>query len=266
MIRFSLPVFGVLIILAGQAPALPPSPAAADQESSRSRIDLKSYREVPALLADFGGWLLKREFTRQLIGMADGSAMSGKSGWWGPGQGRYNWKWLADRFDLDGDGKISRDEFDGDARLFQRLDRDGDGYITAEDFDWSPASAFLRQTQQAIMLFYALDGNSNGRISREEWDKLFERLAKDKGFITQDDMRGLFPKPAATKGPKVAGPSMKVLLYGQLTGELGSMMEGPGVNERAPDFKLATHDGKERYSLSQFRGKKPVVLIFGSFT
>ena len=33
------------------------------------------------------------------------------------------------------------------------------------------------------------------------------------------------------------------------------------MNEPAPDFKLSTFDGKE-YSLKDFKGKKPVVLIF----
>lgn len=34
----------------------------------------------------------------------------------------------------------------------------------------------------------------------------------------------------------------------------------------APDFTLITREGKGRVSLSEFRGKKPVVLIFGSYT
>lgn len=34
----------------------------------------------------------------------------------------------------------------------------------------------------------------------------------------------------------------------------------------APDFALKTLDGTETIRLSDFRGKKPVVLIFGSFT
>lgn len=38
------------------------------------------------------------------------------------------------------------------------------------------------------------------------------------------------------------------------------------LNELAPDFTLLGKDGKETLSLSQFRGKKPVVLMFGSCT
>ena len=40
----------------------------------------------------------------------------------------------------------------------------------------------------------------------------------------------------------------------------------PKVGEMAPDFELKTSDGKRSVKLSSFRGKQPVVLIFGSFT
>ena len=38
------------------------------------------------------------------------------------------------------------------------------------------------------------------------------------------------------------------------------------VGDAAPDFKLKTKDGSREVQLSSFKGKKPVVLIFGSFT
>ena len=34
----------------------------------------------------------------------------------------------------------------------------------------------------------------------------------------------------------------------------------------APDFDLADADGQERVRLSDFNAKKPVALVFGSFT
>ncbi len=36
--------------------------------------------------------------------------------------------------------------------------------------------------------------------------------------------------------------------------------------DTAPDFDLPREDGKENVRLSQFRGKKPVALVFGSYT
>src|SRR5688500_17692397 len=38
------------------------------------------------------------------------------------------------------------------------------------------------------------------------------------------------------------------------------------VGDEAPDFKLKTTDAKEEVLLSSFRGRKPVVLVFGSYT
>jgi hypothetical protein len=38
------------------------------------------------------------------------------------------------------------------------------------------------------------------------------------------------------------------------------------VGDAAPDFSLETYDRKSRVQLSAFRAKKPVVLVFGSYT
>jgi hypothetical protein len=38
------------------------------------------------------------------------------------------------------------------------------------------------------------------------------------------------------------------------------------VGDTAPDFRLPALDKKSEVSLSSFRGSKPVVLIFGSYT
>lgn len=38
------------------------------------------------------------------------------------------------------------------------------------------------------------------------------------------------------------------------------------VGDEAPDFRLSTLDNTSQISLSSFRGSKPVVLVFGSYT
>src|SRR5271168_3303516 len=38
------------------------------------------------------------------------------------------------------------------------------------------------------------------------------------------------------------------------------------VGDAAPDFTLKTVDGAKEVQLSSFRGKQPVVLVFGSYT
>jgi hypothetical protein len=48
----------------------------------------------------------------------------------GPGTGRQG---FVVRLDRDGDGKVSREEFDGPAHHFDHLDRDGDGYLGEDE-------------------------------------------------------------------------------------------------------------------------------------
>lgn len=40
----------------------------------------------------------------------------------------------------------------------------------------------------------------------------------------------------------------------------------PKVGDLAPDFELRDVDGENPVRLSDFRGQKPVALMFGSFT
>ena len=49
------------------------------------------------------------------------------------GRGRM-WRSF-EEFDVNGDGRISRDEFEGPDAFFDRVDADGDGYITREEFE-----------------------------------------------------------------------------------------------------------------------------------
>ncbi len=215
------------------------------------------------------------EITEMLLAIASGSQMGPGEGWFHPGQSRYSWDWLAERFDADHDGAITREEFKGPSYLFDRLDANHDGVLTQVDFDWSQGSALVRQGMMAGQWFRRIDTNSNGRISKEEWEAYFSRFAKGKDYLTPDDLREAFPTappgrpPQPKNTPKEAasdGPTPMTFILGLLSGELGSFHEGPGIDEPAPEFTLKTQDGQHQVTLSSFRGKKPVVLVFGSFT
>jgi hypothetical protein len=208
------------------------------------------------------------EVTQMVTAIMQGSRLGPGDGWFKPGQSRYNWDWLAERFDVDRDGRITRNEFTGPPELFDRLDRDRNGFITKSDLDWSEASPYWGQLRQAMQLIRRGGGDGDRKLSRTEWDALFKDLARDKDHIDSEDLRAaLFPpEPPRKPGPPSDLPSQAILLQGLLTGELGSASEGPRLGEMGPDFTLTTHDGKKQVTLSQYRGHRPVVLIFGSFT
>jgi hypothetical protein len=212
------------------------------------------------------------EVAQILWSLAKGPDMGPGAGWFHPSESRYGWMWLSGKLDADKDGKITRGEFKGSPELFQRLDRNRDQTLAVDDFDWSDRSAFARQAMPANMWFRQSDRNSNGRISLEEWQDLFDRASKGKGYLTADDLRDAFPTQAPVRPPMAAAakppdmPTRAVLLKGLLSGEIGSFQEGPRIGDAAPDFTLKTQDGRHQVRLAEIVGKKPVVLVFGSFT
>jgi Ca2+-binding EF-hand superfamily protein len=220
-------------------------------------------REKPAPIAS----IRRLEFVEMLSAILNDEPMDAGHAWFHPAQSRYGWKWLADRMDANHDGAITPDEFTGPKELFERLDRDRDGRLTAEDFDWSDDSPYWRQQGMARQLLRRGDADHDGKLSAEEWQSLFKQAAKGKDQLTPDDLRVLLfpPQPKPPGGPPSGMPSKMTLLLGLLNSELGSPSEGPVVGRPAPDFTLPGPDGKE-ISLHAYRGDRPLVLVFGSFT
>lgn len=62
----------------------------------------------------------------------------------------------------------------------------------------------------------------------------------------------------------VPPPVFKILPFQSLW--LIAREGGLEVGDTAPDFDLPLVDGSARVRLSAFRGEKPVVLVFGSYT
>jgi hypothetical protein len=209
------------------------------------------------------------EFLQMWDAIMSGSMMGPGDGWFKPSLTRYTWERVAKNFDRDRDGRITAKELDTKPELFAVLDRDGDGAITPDDFDWSDNSVYARQMSMATQLLRRADATGDRKVSKEEWDKLFEQVAKGKELLDADDLRKMLfpPAPPRPKGKSGGGmPSRDVLLWGLLTGEVGSGAEGPKLEAEAPDFTLSDPTKKITLTLSDYRDKRPVVLIFGSFT
>ena len=94
----------------------------------------------------------------------------------------------------------------------------------------------------ARILMRMIDLNEDKWISIEEYNKFFANLDQNKdGFVNEKEITDFMKKKQKDES-------------------------GPAVGEEAPDFELRTLEGDGVVKLSDFRGKKPVVLVFGSYT
>ncbi len=246
----------IAVVAPASLPAAPPGGTARDQSSHAPPAPGREFAEML--------WMI----------MTKGANMGPTDGWFHPSASRFGWNQLK-AHDQNGDDSISPAELAAAPEYFRRLDRDHDGAIKAEDFDWSPQSAYLRQLASTRRQFLMMDADTNGKISRAEWDAFFTKATQDSGALSLESLGAvLYPpsSPAPSKSDAKntaaasAGPSRWTLLKGLFKGELGSRFEGPNIGELAPDFTLKSHDGKGEITLSTFRGSTPVVLVFGSFT
>jgi hypothetical protein len=72
------------------------------------------------------------------------------------------------------------------------------------------------------------------------------------------------PEQFAAAMAKMPGPAMLLFPFETMWSE--ARRGTVDVGDSAPDFRLPTLDKTSEVSLASFRGSKPVVLIFGSYT
>ncbi len=205
------------------------------------------------------------------------------------------WRFLAQRYDRNGDGQVRADEYDRGSDAFRALDRDGDGAITAADFDLPVIMPTELATPFLLIRMFGDPGAA--QLRREDLPTGFLRADRDHdGKLTRADMgpAAAAPRAGATDSFGSLLAALDANHDGAITVEEalagfdrrdvnrdGIMLpreratEGrePPVGaiaaedrEMAPDFELAPEAGGEPVRLSSLRGKRPVALIFGSFT
>lgn len=218
-------------------------------------------------------WKDRPEWGEMAVAILKDDFMRPGTGWWKSSTKRYDWKWLSERLDANRDGKIEPEELPKDIakadQLFARLDRDGDEQLGPADFEDSDPM----KSQMSNRLFDKFDFDSNGRVTQQEIIEFFRRADKDKSeFLTPEDWWMAIDPPANKRAsddadaPAMGPSSPNAALRMLMRGELGWLTSGPQVGDVAPDFTLPKHDGTANVKLSDSFGKRPVVLVFGSFT
>ncbi len=158
----------------------------------------------------------------------------------GMGRGGSMWDRVR-RFDKDGDGKVTAEEFTGPQRFFDRMDTDGDGCITKDEAEAMRGGRGQGGGGRAGGLSpTAIDTDKDGKVSQAEWTAWFEKADKNgDGEVDTHEWA------AASTGRALRDPA-------------------PKVGDAAPKVEVESLKTRKLVDLSA--PKRTTVLIFGSHT
>ncbi len=241
------------VVLAAKL-ALKPAQYADDETANRTADELeKQFPDEP-----------RPEAVRMMLDILRNADIGPRSGWFGPAQTRFDWKWLTGQQGLDQEAKeLPVASFRGGEDRAKVLDRDGDGSIGPADLDWSDRNPWVQQAYLVGRMFRRMNTLGDGKLTRDQWLAFFDRAGEGSDQLLIGDLRAALLGGSGGPGDT---PSREVLVRGLMAGEVGSIHEGPKLGDFAPDFKLKSPDGVQTHELAKLIGPKPVVLVFGNFT
>ena len=248
------------------------------------------------------------------------SSPAQRGGFQGGGSGDI-WKFLSEKYDKNGDGKITLQEYGRGEQKFAGYDRDNNGSITESDTrgggnaqrrggggrggargggrGGGRAPASTVDTDIAMTIAKNADDNEDGKVTRIEWGKALSTLDHDQdkvvspeelndimcaalgrnnlsdravgrrsrhldadkdGKVQLAELDKMFAKLDKNSDQSISGA--------ELSATSGQRQMGRAqLGQLAPDFELPfVKEPSKSVRLSSFKGKKPVALIFGSYT
>ncbi len=166
------------------------------------------------------------EAMAMLESILSGHRLGAEDGWFPLAKAKTNldWPYAVSSFDHDNNQAVESTEFTGSKEDFARLDRSNDGKLTEADFDWSQHS--LTRTP-GFMLFFLADRDTNGKVTKNEFSALFDKLSGGEDFLALDDLRDqLSPPPPSNSDHSPDRPTRSTLVLGLKQQEVGSLQPG----------------------------------------
>ena len=162
--------------------------------------------------------------------------------------------------DADSNGTVTRDEFD---RFLGKVAPKGEA-VTNEGL-----SATGIPERMTALVNRAFDGDRDGKTTKAEFEGVFRKLDRNEdGKLTDNEITtaGGFRRPGSGGGRRRGGGGGDHSGGGRQQARTPAP-KLPKTGDVAPDFELPVL-GKEKKSvkLSSLAGKRPVALIFGSYT
>jgi hypothetical protein len=114
------------------------------------------------------------------------------------------------------------------------------------------------EDNQPALTFQFIDRNRDGKLSPEEIEDAMKLMVK---LDRNDD--GQLDRQELTQATRRGGRPGEIITPAAKGERFGDTL---AVGDDAPDFTLPDPTGKRELTLSSFRGKRPVVLVFTSFT
>jgi Ca2+-binding EF-hand superfamily protein len=169
---------------------------------------------------------------------------------------------LLGQFDANNDGYLDRSEAPERMKeRFAQMDANKDGKLSREELQrFAQRGGAAPAASPGDALFRLLDANGDSKLSKEELQKaaqVLDKLDRNKdGMLDQEELAAPSRKKKDGRPGEIITPAAK--------GE--RIADKLKVGDRAPAFTLPLVSGKGEVALAPLYNKKPVVLIFASYT